>query len=144
MNARESIYGDLFALASESSSFSTTSRRLKHIEEMQPSEFPAFFQVQVDEEWKQDIGTLPPVGTLHIEWWLYVYSADAKTAHDTQLNPLVDSLLSSVGLPPAFNPSNQTLGGTVESVRLEGKIDFAEGAMDDRAFARIPLVIHTA
>lgn len=141
MKSRESIYSALFALASSNADFATSGRRLKHIDEMQPSEFPAFFQVQVDEEWRQDMGPQPPVGMLHVEWWLYVHDTDTSTAHDEQLNPLVDSVLGSVGLPPTFNPANQTLSGAVESVRLEGKIEYAEGAMGNRAFARIPLVI---
>lgn len=141
MNSRESIYAALFALASGNADFTTTGRRLKNILDMQPSEFPAFFQVQVTEEWKQDLGPMPPVGNLHVEWWVYVCDTDQAVSHDEQLNPLIDSVLASIGLPPRFNPANQTLNGAVESVRLEGKVDYAEGALDDRAFARIPLVI---
>ncbi|HKJ94270.1 MAG TPA: hypothetical protein VKA32_01420 [Gammaproteobacteria bacterium] len=142
MNSRESIYSALFGLASANADFKTTGRRLKHIEELDPSSFPAFFQVQVDEDWKQDNGQLPPVGQLHVEWWVYVYGTDETQAHDIALNGLVDSVLASVGLPPNFNPDNQTISGAVESVRLSGKIEYAEGAMADRAFARVPLVIH--
>ena len=142
MNSRESIYAALFALASGNADFTTTGRRLKHIEDLDASNFPAFYQVQVDEDWKQAMGTLPPNGELHVEWWIYVYSTDETVAHDTQMNPLVDSVLASVGLPPTFNPTKQTLSGAVESVRLSGKIEYSEGNLGDMAAARIPLTIY--
>ena len=139
---RETIYAALFAKGTAAAGFSQSARRLRHIEDLQPSEFPAFYQVQKDEDWKQPAGNLPPIGELTVEWWVYVYGPDSVTSHAALLNPLIDALAGSVGLPPAFNPSGyQTLGGLVESVRLNGRIDYAEGAMDDRGFARIPLVI---
>jgi hypothetical protein len=139
---REAIYAALFAKGRAAAGFNQSSRRLRHIEDLQPAEFPAFYQVQMAENWTQPAGNLPPVGQLTVEWWVYVYSGDGATSHATQLNPLIDALCASVGLPPAFNPSGtQALGGLVESVRLDGRIEFAEGAMDDRGFARIPLVI---
>jgi hypothetical protein len=139
---RETIYAALFAKASASSSFSETGRRLKHIDDLAPAQFPAFYQVQKDEAWKQPSGNLPPIGELTVEWWVYAYNSDSTNSTAAKLNPLIDALCASVGLPPAMNPSGfQTLGGLVESVRLDGRIDYAEGAMEDRGFARIPLVI---
>jgi hypothetical protein len=146
MNTRESIYAALFARGSASAGFALNGRRLKHIDDLQPIQFPAFFQVQVAEEWSQKATNLPPKGALHAEWWVYVYNNDGSSSHAQQLNPLIDALCGSLGLPPAFNPSStgeQTLGGLVTSVCLDGKIDYAEGALDDRGFARIPLVIYT-
>lgn len=139
---RETIYNALFAKGKAAAGFNQNGRRLRHIEDLQPVEFPAFYQVQKDEGWKQPVGNLPPIGELMVEWWVYVYSGDPSVSHDSLLNPLIDALSVSVCLPPAFNAAGlQTLGGLVESVRLDGRIDYAGGALDDRGFARIPLVI---
>jgi hypothetical protein len=139
---REAIYAALFAKGKAAAGFSQSARRLRHIADLQPSEFPAFYQVQKDEGWKQPSGNLPPVGELTVEWWVYVFGADDTASHAAQLNPLIDALTASLGLPPAANPTGyQSLGGLALAVRLDGRIDYAEGAMDDRGFARIPLVI---
>lgn len=144
MTPRETIYQALFSTAQSATQFATFSRRLKHIEELSPVEFPAIYQVQLEEEWKQPSGNMPSVGDMHVEWWVYVYDTDTTTSHAAQLNPLVDALLAAVGLPPGVNRFGaQTLGGLVDSVRLDGKIQYAEGVFDDRAFARIPLLIKT-
>ncbi|MDE2426909.1 MAG: hypothetical protein KGO96_13495 [Elusimicrobia bacterium] len=139
---REAIYAAIYAKATAAAGFVDKGRRLKHIDDLQPSQFPAFYQVQKDENWKQPSGNLPPIGELTIEWWVYAYNSDPTSSTAAVLNPLIDALCASVGLPPAVNPSGyQALGGLVESVRLDGRIDYAEGAMEDRGFARIPLVI---
>ncbi|MGN6383652.1 MAG: hypothetical protein ACTHMK_13700 [Dyella sp.] len=137
---RETIYAALFALGQGASGFAQSGRRLRHIDDLQPAEFPAFYQVQVDEEWVQAASNLPPIGQLAVEWWVYVYNADEAAPHSAQMNPLIDALCRALKLPPYFNATEaQTLGGLVESVRLNGRIEYAEGAMGDRAFARIRL-----
>lgn len=140
--SREAIYAALFALGQGAAGFTRSGRRLKHIDDLQPAEFPAFYQVQVDEEWVQAAGNLPPIGQLAVEWWVYVYNADEAAPHSAQMNPLIDALCTALKLPPYFNPGDaQSLGGLVESVRLNGRIEYAEGAMGGRAFARIRLVV---
>lgn len=144
--SREDVYAALYAKGIAAAGFTQTSRRLRHIEDLQPSEFPAFYQVQVEEGWQQAKVNLPPIGTLHVEWWVYVQNSDDTLSHGQQLNPLIDALCASLGLPPTFSPGGngaQTLGGLATAVLLEGKIQYAEGALDDRGFARIPLVIQT-
>jgi hypothetical protein len=144
MISRETIYAALFAKGQAAAGFNQSARRLRHIEDLQPAEFPAFYQVQVQESWSQPAGNLPPIGSLHVEWWVYVFNGNPQASHGADMNPLVDALMSSLGLPPHFNPSlsgGQALGLPIESIRLDGQIQYAEGALDDRAFARIPLVI---
>ena len=147
MTPRETIYAALFAKAAAAAGFQSSGRRLRHIEELSASEFPAFYQVQVQEQWihpNGGAGNLPPIGVLHVEWWVYVQNSDQNLSHSAQLNPLIDVLLACIGLPPAVTRmGKQDLGGIVESVQLSGAIQFAEGALDDRGFARIPLVMKT-
>lgn len=141
---REAIYAALFAKGAGAAGFVTATRRLRHIEDLQPTEFPALYQVQMSESWAQSNSMLPPVGTLSVEWWIYVHSTDPTASHSTQLNPLIDAAMAALLLPPSATPhGKQDLSGLVESVQLAGQIQIAEGAMDDRGFARIPLVIKT-
>lgn len=137
---REAIYAALYARGVTAAGFATTSRRLKHIEDLSPGDFPAFYQVQMKEDWAHKAGNLPPTGGLRVEWWTYVYGTDPDLSPGAQLNPLIDALCASVGLPPASNGA-QTLDGLVTSVELDGSIEYADGALDDRGFARIPLLI---
>lgn len=149
MNPREEVYAALFARGVGAAGFVTNGRRLRHIEELDTASFPAFYQYQVEEQWANGAGAgnLPPVGTLRVEWWVYVQSGDDNAPHSSQLNPLVDALCSSLGLPPAFSvaPTGaQTIGGLVTSVQLDGPIQYAEGVLGDRAFAKIPLLMKVA
>jgi len=147
MSPREQIYQALFARGLVAAGFVTSGRRLKHIEELDAASFPAFYQYQVEEQWSQTAGNLPPVGSWRVEWWVYVQSGDDTAPHSSQLNPLVDALCASLGLPPAFSAAptgGQTLGGLVTSVQLDGPIQYAEGVLGDRAFAKIPLLLKVA
>ncbi len=143
MTPRETIYSALFALGQNASGFATTGRRLQHIQDLQPVQFPAFYQVQLSEDWTQ-VSNLPPLGTLRVEWWLYVQSSDPTASHAALLNPLIDALTSALQLPPHFQAGiAQSLSGLVTDVRLDGKIEVFEGVLEERAFARIPLVLKT-
>jgi hypothetical protein len=142
MNSRESIYAALFSLVSGAAGFTTTSRRLQHIESVQPFQFPCLYQHQIVESWSQPVGNLPPIGILQVELWVYVYSADETVSHSVQLNPLVDALVAALKLPPTPTQfGKQDLGGLIESVTLNGSISYAEGALADRGIAHIPLNI---
>lgn len=147
MTTREQVYAALFALGQSASGIAigNTSRRLQMIDDM-PSEssFPAFFQTQLSEDWTGTPGNLPPRGTAHVSWVVYVSDDDQTRSHAEQLNPIVDALLAAIKLPPApatFQSGTQNLGGLVESVRLEGTIKFAEGVLANRGLAVIPLIV---
>lgn len=140
---REQIYNAVFVAGSTATGFTTKSRKLRHIEDLQPSDFPAFFQVQNDEEWKHGsgMGNLPPIGQLNVEWWVYVQEPNPANSTTPKLNVALDALTAALGLPPSKPGLKQSLGGLVESVQLSGKIQIVEGAFEDRAFARVPLII---
>ncbi|MBS0200292.1 MAG: hypothetical protein JSR70_07550 [Proteobacteria bacterium] len=84
MNSRESIYAALFNVAQSVPGFVTYSRRIRHIEDLAPGEFPAVFQTQVTEQFahgNSGMGNLPPIGQLQVEWWVYVFSQDSTASH---------------------------------------------------------------
>jgi hypothetical protein len=142
--SRETVYLALYNLGAAASGFLTKGRKLKHIEEIDASQFPCFFQVQVEETWQHGnggMGNLPPIGQFAVEWWVYVREPDPNVPATIKLNAALDTLTAALGLPPAAPGPKQTLSNQVESVQLAGKIDIVEGVLEDRAYARIPLII---
>jgi hypothetical protein len=131
MNARESIYAALYARLSGISGWGLVARKLHHIEDLQPSQFPAGFQVQLSEDVLQEFNK-PPI---------YTYQPDDAQAHSPQLNALVDAALAALNVTVAGPNASQTLGGIVTAVWLDGRIDYVDGALGDRSFVRIPIAI---
>lgn len=140
---REEIYAALFAylFALKPSIFVTASRRLRHIEEMQPSEFPAAFQVQ-DTETPNARPVLPTIWTLSPEWWVYAYEPNPEAAPSTKLNPLLDAICNA--LDPETPVTLQMLDGRVYHACVSGGIEIVEGVLGDRALAIISLKITKA
>jgi hypothetical protein len=140
VNSRESIYAALFAKLSGIGALALSGRKLRHIEDVPPAQFPAGFQVQLSEDVLQEFNK-PPVYTLRIEWWLYAFQPDPAVAHSPQLNALVDAALSALNVTVAGPNASQTLGGIVTAVWLDGRIDYVDGALDNSSFVRIPIAI---
>lgn len=140
---REEIYGALFnaldALRA-AGDLTTTSRRLKHIDQTDLSEFPCGHQVQQDENAKAQ-SRLPTIWTLNAEWWLYVQdSSDAPLS--TQLNNLLDKVTTI--LDPETPLTLNTLGGRVYNAQVNGTVEVIEGVLGDRALAIVPIRIAKA
>jgi hypothetical protein len=140
MNSREAIYAALYARLSGISGWGLVARKLHHIEDLQPSQFPAGFQVQLSEDVLQEFNK-PPIYTMRVEWWMYAYQPDDAQAHSPQLNALVDAALAALNVTVAGPNASQTLGGIVTAVWLDGRIDYVDGALGDRSFVRIPIAI---
>ena len=140
MNSRESIYAALYARLVASGSFGLTGRKLRHIEDVQPAQFPAAYQVQLSEDVIQEFNK-PAIFTMRAEWWLYAFHPDDTVAHTPQLNVMVDNALAALGVTGSGPNTSQTLGGLVHAVWLDGRIDYVEGMLSDRSFARIPIAI---
>jgi len=136
--SRESIYAALFAQLQTISGLATSSRRLKNVQDMQPEELPAAFQVQEKQSGKYT-GTTPTRLTLRASWLFYAHSSDVTVAPSTALNNLVDQ--ASEILAPANPGMRNTLGGLVEYAAISGDIEVFEGVLGDRAIAIVPIEI---
>lgn len=140
MITREPIFS---ALASKFSSlkpatFKTISRRLKHFNEVSPSEQPALFVTAGDQ-----IATYskhgPPTWTLIVE--LYIYARhDGHLDPSPILNPLLDAVEGALAFDDVVN-GKLTLGGLVETCRIEGQVQVHEGAVGDQSIMIIPVQI---
>jgi hypothetical protein len=137
---REEVYSALFNVLDSlrvAGQLRTTSRRLKHIEQTDVSEFPCGHQVQQDENARAQ-GKLPTVWTLNAEWWLYVQDS-GDVALSTLLNPLLDKV--TVLLDPETPLTLNTLSGRVYNANVSGTVEVIEGVLGDRALAIVPIRI---
>ena len=140
MIARETIYAALFATLSAVAGFVTTSRRLKHWDDVPQQQQPALFLSQHTETL-----TTSPGGDRHWQFSLialiYVHTqADKTIAPTTLLNPIIDSVVAAL-LPDAITKRN-TLGGVVMDAQISGAIEIDH--YDDQAVVAIPITIKAA
>jgi len=135
---RETIYAALFAKVSGIAGVKSSSRRLKHYQDVSPADQPALFQRQVNEDFIRARG-LPIKLNMKAELYLYVNTAgDSAVAPSTILNPLVDAI--DAALAPSPGPENtQTLGGLVSHCWIGGAIEIFEGVLGDQAVVIIPI-----
>lgn len=134
--SRESVYAALFAQLKSISGLVVTSRRLKNIQDMQPEQLPAAFQIQEKQPVKYS-GSTPSRKVLRASWLLYAHSSDLTVAPSTVLNNLLDQ--ADAILAPT-NPSvRNTLGGLVEYAAVSGDIEIFEGVLGDRCIAVVPI-----
>ena len=139
MISREQIYSAIFALASAKTGIKSSSRRLKHWEEVAPGDQPALFMVQRHENAKM-VTRIPTIWTLRVDFVLYGHnSGQDSVAPMISLNPIVDAIVAKLIPPPGVE--EQTLGGLVHRCRIEGDILTDEGQLGNQAIVVIPVTI---
>lgn len=135
---REQIYSALFAVLAGLPGVTTSSRRLKNIQDLPPEAFPAVYQLQ-DKQSPKYQGSVPTRTVLRASWLLYANSSDMTVAPSTALNNLVDAACAA--LAPTPIQQKNTLGGLVEYAAISGDIEIFEGVLGDRAIAIVPIEI---
>jgi hypothetical protein len=135
---RETVYAALFAKLQTLPGLVTVSRRLQNVQDVQPEQFPAAFQLQGSQEAKFS-GNTPSTYTWKADWLLYVHDDDPTSAPSIQLNTLIDAACALLDPSPATN--RQTLGGLVEYCAIDGNIQVFEGVLGNRAVAVLPITI---
>ena len=141
MISREAIYSALFALASNSSGFTTSSRRLRHWNDVQTEEMPALFLAQRREVAQTSTGQ-PTLWRLEADLYIYV-----STRGELPPGPILNEKLDAI--EAALAPDNpiqnvQTLGGLVHRCLIGGAIETDEGTLGDLAVAIVPIVIEAS
>lgn len=137
MITREPIYAALFALLAGSAGYTVTERRLRHWNDVEPSEQPYLALQEGRQLGKTDTGK-PTIWTLDCNVYIYCRT-DGGAAPGPILNPLLDAI--EAALAPLGGVSVQTLGGLVHYARIEGAIETDEGTLGDQAVAIIPIQI---
>jgi hypothetical protein len=137
MTTREAIYQALFMRLQTISGFQTTSRKLRHWEDVPQPNQPALFLVQKGETFTRVDG-LPPKRVFIAELYLYARSQDPFTPPASILNPLLDAVETML-LPDASG--TQTLGGLVQHAWIEGRVETDEGVLGEQAVVILPVRI---
>ena len=136
--SRETIYGALFALVSGPAAFVTKTRRIKEYADVDQTLQPAILQIETGEKWDAPPGK-PPLVTLTCRLFIYCESADPTSPVSTQMNALLDAVMSALA-STQWQHFRQTLGGLVSHARIAGDVTIAEG-LSGQSEAIVPIEI---
>lgn len=139
--ATEPAYAALFAALPGKTTdmpagpFVTKSRRLKHWNDVNPTEQPACFTNQLPAKITYEGNSPAARWVLPVDVYLYVYDA-TETDGGTLVNTLVDQVTAALdGTELAL----QTLGGAVYWARVVGPVETDEGKLGPQGMAIIPV-----
>ena len=141
----ESIYQALFNRLSGINGFVTTSRRLRHFNNVQPEERPALFITQGNQT-EVPVKGLDAKVELEAEVYIYIHETDKAIPPSVQLNQMIDRVRKAIAPDFPEMCEYQTLGGLVEHCWIEGTIEVfeaVENMLDDQGIAIVPIRILT-
>lgn len=138
MTSVETVFAALFAKLSGVATFGISGRRLVNVQDVNPEQFPAAFQLQ-GKQTSRFQPNAPSVLTLRATWALYTFQTDKTAPQSTPLNLLLDAVRTAM-LPPA-GQVRQTLGGLVEYAAIDGDVEIFEGVLGERAVALVPITL---
>lgn len=139
--SRETIYQALFNLVDgyTPNPFTRRSRATQHWTSVDPSDMPAFFQLETQETGEQLSGT-PEKRFLQVLWVVYTNrGSDVWQPSSTLFNPLLDVFDAVLRPAPGFDKLN--LGGIVTYARHTGKTDITEGPLGSQSILTYPVEI---
>lgn len=142
---RERIAAALYALVDAAAgsvvTLITSSRVLRHFDQVDVTEMPALFQTQIPESYERPGQGLPPKRTMHFELWLYTSDGQSPTdVPSSGLNMIVDAVEFALQAPPLTNVL--TLGGICAHCWIEGSVGYFEGlSHDGKSIAIIPIAV---
>lgn len=135
---REAISSALFARVSAVPGLVTTSRTLKHWNDVPAELQPALFQAQRDQQISRVRGA-PPVRRIPFDLYLYVRAVD-DTPPSTLLNAFLDAIEAALA-PDNDMTGRNTLGGLVHDCIVDGTIETDEGTLGQQAVAIVPVLV---
>jgi len=140
---REQISAAFFNLIAGAASFTATSRRFVHWDQVNETQMPFLTMLKTAELRGRQSEGLP---TLTINAHVFVYLSagmDPEDTPDTAMNTLLDAI--DVAIKPsgadALNGNKQTLGGLVSHCYPFGPVFIDTGDIDGKAVAAIPFQI---
>ncbi len=142
---REQAAVALYNLVSDASArvvgLQTSSRRLRHPSDVDGSQMPALFQVQVPEKQDHQYVGVPAKRTMHFELWLYTSDPQEDSIVPiSQLNAMVQAIEAALSADMMMNPN--TLGGLVYSARIDGTVEYYENlTKDGKSIAILPVQV---
>ncbi len=142
-SSREQISVAFFNLIKGAASFTASSRRFVHWDQVNETQMPFLTMLKTGEVRGRQSEGLP---TLTINAHVFVYLSagmDAADTPDTAMNGLLDAIDAAVapGGADALNGNRQTLGGLVSHCYPLGPVFVDTGDIDGKAVAAIPFQI---
>jgi hypothetical protein len=141
----ELIYLALFNRLSSIEGFVTTSRRLRHFNNVQPEQRPALFVTQGN-QLEVPVKGLDAKVELEAEIYIYIHESEVTVPPSVQLNQMLDKVRKAIAPDFPEMCEYQTLGGLVEHCWIEGTIEVfeaVENMLDDQGIAIVPIRILT-
>jgi hypothetical protein len=136
---RELIFSTLFNLIASTSPFVTTGRQVIPWSNVPPSEQPALFMGQGDQNAAVKTG-FPTKWGMQAHFYLYCNrSDDPAELAATQLNNCLDAIEQA--LKPSPVTGYNTLGGLVFNCVIDGRIETDEGLLGPQSVAVVPVTI---
>jgi hypothetical protein len=140
---REQISVAFFDLIKSAASFTATSRRFVHWDQVNETQMPFLTMLKTGEVRGRQNEGLP---TLTINAHAFVYLSagmDPEDTPDTAMNALLDAVDAAVAPSGAdtMNGNKQTLGGLVAHCYSLGPVFIDTGDIDGKAVAAIPFQI---
>lgn len=135
---REAIYAALFTRLSAIPGLKTTSRILKHWNDVPTEQRPALFTSQAGESPQTQTGQATK-WLLMVDVYVYVQT-DGTTPPGSVLNPILDAIEAIFPLHPITGKHTLDAPG-VEWARIEGQIQTDEGTLGNQAVAIVPIHI---
>lgn len=141
--SREAVATALFKLLSSSSGYNTTGRRFITDDQLSACQKPALFMYEHKETHVKSKQITPAVRTLDVDVYIFIAAGlDPNATPISQLNNLIDAIDPTTGgvLSP-FPGSQQTLGGLVTNVYIDGEILKTPGDINGLGVAVIPVKV---
>jgi hypothetical protein len=139
--SRESVMDALLSLLALTGDFVTIGRRNRDPETLDVDESPALFLVEHSETYERTSPSLPPKRVLNVRAVIYDdVGADETAIPSTHVNNALDNLDAALAPDNALTGAC-TLGGLVESVRIEGDVEKAPGDVTGKSLAVVPIKI---
>lgn len=140
---REQISTAFFTLIKGAASFTASSRRFVHWDQVNETQMPFLTMLKTGEVRARQIEGLP---TLTINAHVFVYLSagmDPQDTPDTAMNALLDAIDAAVAPTggDVLNGNKQTLGGLVAHCYPVGQVFIDTGDIDGKAVAAIPFQI---
>lgn len=135
---REAIYSALFARLASVPGLRTSSRILKHWDDVPAEQQPALYLSQAREQASTTTGQ-PTVWRLSVDVYVYVRTSGGQVP-GAALNPILDGIEAALSLHAVTLRHALDVPG-VEWARIEGEIDTDEGTLGDQAVAIVPIRI---
>jgi hypothetical protein len=141
---REQVAVALFTLLQTATQFNTASRRFQTWDTIAGVDKPALYMTIHKETHAKGKNITPAVRTLDVDVYIFINTGlDPNLIPETVLNNLIDKIDPETGgvLAPLSGSSQQTLGGLVTNVYIDGDVVRVSGDLDGQGVAIIPIKV---